>query len=138
MQRCSFHFWHTTIFFAVLLITTSACKDPEEYNPQDPQIPPPDSPVLILPLTDTVICEGPILLDWTIPTGSQIYQIQTDTLYTFSTAEIVSANTPPFYTYLTYYPRRTAYYARVRAGSSHWIDYTAWSEIRRFYLWPEM
>ena len=125
------------LFLSVLLTNGLSCKDPEEYNPHEPQFPPPDCPVFILPYSDTVICDGPVLFDWTVPTGSEIFQIQADTLASFSTAELFLVDAPPTYISLRYYHGRTVYWARIRAGSSAWTNYTTWSETRRFTLWPE-
>jgi hypothetical protein len=127
----------TTLLLSILLITNSSCKDPEEYDPQEPKLPPPNPPALMLPLYDTVICEGPVLFDWAVPSGSEIFQIQADTLSSYSTAEIFLVDLPTAYIPLPYYHGRTTYWARIRAGSSGWTNYTAWSETRRFFLWPE-
>jgi len=51
-----------------------------------------------------------------------------------STAEMLLVNLPPLCLPLIYYHNITIYYARVRAGSSGWTNYTDWSECRRFYL----
>jgi hypothetical protein len=125
------------LLLPVLLLASMSCKNPDECNPQEPQLPPPNPPLLILPYSDTVICEGPVLFDWTVPSGSEIFQIQTDTLYSFSTAEMFLVHSSNAYIQLPYYHGRTTYWTRIRAGCSQWSDYTAWSESRRFYLWPE-
>ncbi|MDH4210410.1 MAG: hypothetical protein OEV79_03060 [candidate division WOR-3 bacterium] len=125
------------IFVAVVMGSVS-CTNPEEYNPQEQKTPPPNPPEIIKPLADTVICGGAVLFDWTIPVGSEIFQIQTDTTSSFSTATMFQISVPAVFVPLNYYgTSRTNYYARIRAGSSRWIDYTVWSDIRRFYLWRE-
>lgn len=115
-----------------------SCTDPDEYNPQDPKLPPPDPPELTMPLPDTVICGGPVFFDWIVPAGSEVFQIQTDTTPSFNTADMFQTFATAAYISLEYYgTSRITYYARIRAGSSHWIDYTVWSAVRRFYLWQE-
>jgi len=127
----------TLISVAVLLANIS-CTDPEEYNPQEPKLPPPYPPEIIKPLPDTVICGGPVLFDWTVPAGSEVFQIQTDTTLSFNTAEMFQTFASAAILGLEYYgTRRITYYARIRAGSSRWTDYTIWSDARRFYLWQE-
>ncbi|UCG30776.1 MAG: hypothetical protein JSV53_02570 [candidate division WOR-3 bacterium] len=122
----------------VVLMAGISCTDPEEYNPQEQKIPPPVPPEIIEPLLDTVICSGPVFFDWTAPSGSEIFQIQTDTIPSFITADISQSTAPGVFIFLNYYgTSRVTYYARIRAGSSHWTDYTVWSDILRFYLWRE-
>ncbi len=140
MDKCTFCSFLTTLSLSTLLLITGiSCKDPEEYNPEIQKIPPPDPPEIILPLTDTVICSGGVLFDCTVPAGTQIFQIQADTLSDFSTTEM-------FLRYpwqlsacisLTFYHGRTTWWARIRAGSEDWNDYTDWSDNRRFYLWAD-
>ncbi len=125
------------VFCLLVLLFSCGCKDHEEYDPYDPLDPPPGPPELLLPLPDTVICEGPVLFDWTVPSGTEIFQIQADTLSSFSTAEMFLVNSPAVHIPLTYYHGRTIYWARIRAGSAWWTNYTDWSETRRFTLWPE-
>jgi hypothetical protein len=127
-----------TYISVVALMASICCTDPDEYNPQEQKIPPPDPPGIIKPLPDTVICGGPVVFDWTVPAGSEIFQIQTDTAASFSTADMFQSSAPGVFIFLNYYgTSRTTYYARIRAGSSHWTDYTVWSAVRRFYLWRE-
>jgi hypothetical protein len=122
----------------VVMIACISCTDPEEYNPQEQKIPPPEPPEIIKPFLDTVICGGPVLFDWTIPAGSEIFQIQTDTTPLFTTADMFQTFASGASLSLEYNgSKRTTYYARIRAGSSRWTDYTVWSDIRRFYLWQE-
>jgi hypothetical protein len=122
----------------VMLMAGISCIHPDEYNPQEQKLPPPGPPDIIKPFPDTVICEGPVIFDWTIPPGSEIFQIQTDTITSFSTADIFQSSAPGVFIFLNYYgTTRITYYVRIRAGSSHWTDYTVWSDIRRFYLWRE-
>jgi hypothetical protein len=122
----------------VVMIACISCTDPEEYNPQEQKIPPPEPPEIIKPFPDTVICGGPALFDWTIPAGSEIFQIQTDTTPFFNTADMFQTTGPLAGINLDYYgSHKVTYYARIRAGSSRWTDYTVWSDIRRFYLWQE-
>jgi hypothetical protein len=126
-----------TLFSVALLLANTSCTDPEEYNPQIQKIPPPDPPDIIKPLPDTVICEGPVIFDWTVPAGSEVFQIQADTNPYFNTASMFQVGTPAISIFLDYGTSRITYYARIRAGSSQWTDYTVWSDIRRFYLWQE-
>ncbi|UCD05814.1 MAG: hypothetical protein JSV98_00825 [candidate division WOR-3 bacterium] len=127
-----------TLISVFVLLARISCTDPDEYNPQIQKIPPPDPPEVINPLLDTVICGGPVFFDWTVPAGSEIFQIQTDTTPSFNTAEMFQTFASAAILGLEYYgTRRITYYARIRAGSSGWSDYTVWSDIRRFYLWQE-
>ena len=127
-----------TYISIVVLVAGISCTDPDEYDPQEQKMPPPDPPDIIKPFPDTIICEGSVIFDWTIPPGAEIFQIQTDTAPSFITADVFQSSAPGLFIYLNYYgTSRTTYYARIRAGSSHWIDYTVWSDIRRFYLWSE-
>jgi hypothetical protein len=121
----------------VLLVSGASCKDPEEYNPETPKVPPPNPPQIIFPLADTVICDNGVLFNYTVPAGSQVFQIQADTLSSFSTAEMFLRYGSFYYIALPFYHGRTTWWARVRAGSADWNNYTAWSDPRRFYLWAE-
>lgn len=126
------------LFLVAIVMPCISCTDPEEYNPQELKLPPPGPPEIIKPFPDTVICGGPVIFDWTIPAGSEVFQIQTDTTPLFTAPDIFQTFATAAYLSLEYYgSNRTTYYARIRAGSSRWVDYTIWSPVRRFYLWQE-
>ncbi|MGB7054064.1 MAG: hypothetical protein WBE28_01930 [bacterium] len=133
------------IFSIFLLITvvliSHGCKDPDEYNPEEPLLPPPGPPELLLPYPDTNLCHGSphvaVFFDWTTVSGAEIYEIQTDSTLSWSTAEITRVSSPPTYIGLYRYVENAPWYARIRAGSSNWTNYTAWSQPRRFFLRPD-
>ena len=129
------------VFCLLVLLFSCSCKDPEEYDPYDPLDPPPGPPELLMPLPDTNLCYGPrihnVFFDWTIAGGAEMYEIQTDSTLTWSTAVISRSPSPPIFIQLYRYAGRATYYARIRAASSGWTNYTAWSEPRRFYLRPD-
>lgn len=125
----------------LLLFANYSCTDPEEYNPYDPLDPPPGPPALLYPLPDTNLCYGPrmhnVLFDWTVVSGAEMYEIQTDSTLTWNTAVISQSPSPPMYIPLYRYAGTAVYYARIRAASSQWTNYTVWSDSRRFYLRPD-
>lgn len=117
------------------------CKDPDEYNPEEPQFPPPGPPQLIFPYPDTNLCFGSpfqnVFFDWNTISGAEIYEIQTDSTLSWSTAEITRVTNPPTFIMLYRYAGTAPWYARIRAGSSNWTNYTDWSDTRRFFLRPD-
>jgi hypothetical protein len=126
----------------VLAIVTT-CKNPDEFepdNPYDQEAPAP--PVILRPVAGTVFpCQNSktILFDWTHVSGAQEYEIQIDTSASFSTDSIYGANNPPTTITLIRYTARTTYYCRIRAGSAYWRTlYTDWSDVRVFYLAREI
>ena len=128
-------------FLALILLSANyGCKDPEEYNPNEPLDPPPDPPTLIFPLPDTNLCGGyyqGVFFDWNTVSGAEIYEIQVDSNLTFTTSELFQIGRPPTYIGLYRYAETAIYYAMIRAASSSWSNYTAWSEPRRFFLRPD-
>ncbi len=117
------------------------CATTEDNEPEDQLQKPPAPPQLLLPLPDTAFpcnttCHIPF--DWVPVTGAEIYEIQSDTSSTFSTASIHQANVPPTTIGFVRYGLRTTYFWRIRAGSTLWTWYTAWSDSRKFDLVPEM
>jgi hypothetical protein len=124
-----------------ILLAVSGCKDPDEYDPTEPLDPPPAPPTLIMPLPDTSINSSAssvsVLFDWNTISVAEMYEIQVDSNLTFRTAQFVQIAQPPTYITLYRYASTATYYARIRAGSSGWANYTEWSEPRRFFLRPE-
>ena len=130
---------HTLIILLLFFLGLSVnCKDPTG-PPEDDITEPPDPPVLIHPQADTSFNGDSVqvLFDWNYLAGAQMYEIQIDTLLTFTTATIYSAEVPPIIAELYRYQYITTYYCQIRAGSENWTYYTDWSEPRRFYLKPE-
>ncbi len=134
------------LLVAALVLVGYGCKDPEEYDPNEPLDPPPGPPNLIYPLADTNLCGGYsqiVFFDWNVVPGAEIYEIQIDTTVTFTTPGtsplhlLVQTSNPPAYIELARYAERATYYAIIRAASSSWSNYTVWSEPRRFFLRPE-
>ena len=130
-----------TVLCTFFLLISSSCTDPQEYDPYDPLDPPPDPPELLYPLPDTNLCYGPrihnVLFDWNTVAGAEMYEIQTDSTLTWNTAVISRSPSPPMIMQLYRYTGRAVYYARIRAASSGWTNYTDWSDPRRFYLRPD-
>jgi hypothetical protein len=129
------------IFTIVLLLLfgfSVNCKDPARH-PEDDVTEPPEPPVLIHPQADTSYNGDAVqvLFDWNYLAGAQIYEIQIDTLLSFNTGSVHSAEVPPKIIELYRYAYITTYYCRIRAASELWTYYTDWSETRRFYLKPE-
>lgn len=131
----------------VFLLSMARCHDVEEYDPNEPLVPPPDPPVLIYPLPDTNLWGGTyqaVLFDWTTVPGAEMYEIQVDTNLAFTTPDtsafhrLVQAAVPPVTIELIRYTSPATYYAMIRAASASWSDYTDWSEPRRFFLRIEM
>jgi len=119
------------------LFFTLQCRNPDEWKPGDPQGPPPDPPQLYLPQSDTVFSGGSVIdvvFDCEALAQATIYEVQTDTLTTFSTGKITSTTTPRMTISLRRTKYQQYYYGRVRAGSPAWTWYTDWSESRRFIL----
>jgi hypothetical protein len=130
------------VFFLIAgVLISHGCKDPDEYNPEEPLLPPPPPPELLLPHPDTNLCSASsfqnVFFDWNTASGAQIYEIQTDSTLSWRTAEITRIDHPPAYILLYRYAGTAPWYARIRAGSSNWTNYTAWSETRRFFLRPD-
>lgn len=135
----------TLVFTCIIILAVIAvirCKDPEEFEPDDPYRETPAPPQLIAPLPDTFFPCGQrhaVTFDWTDVSGATVYQHESDTLPDFSTAVTLQVNNPPATFTFYRYHHRTTYYWRVRAGSALWIDpYTDWSDTRTFDLIPEM
>jgi hypothetical protein len=126
-----------TLFIMAVLIG-HGCIDPEEYKPENPQFPPPGPPQLILPYPDTSFYSGSsqmaVYFDWSTVNGAEIYEVQTDSTLSWSTAMMMRFSNPPTYIQLYRYAVVATYYARIRAGSSSWTNYTEWSEPHKFYL----
>lgn len=138
MNERVFRLFLTALSLSMMFLMTGiSCKDPEEYNPLEPKMSPPDPLEIIFPLADTVICDGGVLFNYTVPAGSQVFQIQADTLSCFSTAEMFLRYGSFYYIALPFYHGRTTWWARIRAGSEDWNNYTDWSDPRRFYLWAD-
>lgn len=134
------------LLVAALVLVGNGCKDPEEYDPNEPLDPPPGAPNLIYPLADTNLCGGYsqiVFFDWNVVPGAEIYEIQIDTSLAFTTPAssefhmLVQVHNPPAYIGLARYAETATYYAVIRAGSSSWSNFTVWSEPRRFFLRPE-
>lgn len=133
-------------FFLGLLCVLAVlvmCKDPEEFEPDDPydeEAPAP--PVLLRPVHGAVFACGntkTVFFDWTDVQGAQQYEIQIDTNANFATDSIYGFDNPPTGINLIRYASRTTYYCRIRAGSVYWRTlYTDWSEVRIFYLVREI
>ena len=115
-----------------------SCEDPPDPPPDD-VTDPPDPPELIQPQADTTFNGDTVQVyfDWTYLDGAQIYEIQVDTLLTFSTGTTYSSYAPPMILELHRYGAVTMYCCRIRAASEYWTYYTDWSEQRRFYLKPD-
>ena len=123
------------------VLVGKGCKDPDEYDPEEPQFPPPGPPQLILPYPDTNLCSGSpfqnVFFDWNTVSGAEIYEIQTDSTLSWSTAEITRVSNPPTFIRLYRYAGTAPWYVRIRAGSVNWTNYTDWSDTRRFFLRPD-
>ncbi len=131
----------TIALVVAFILAAPGCKDPDEYNPEEPQYPPPGPPVLLLPYADTNLCcsspHVPVFVDWTTVSGAEIYEIQTDSTLSWNTAEITRASHPPITIGLYRYAETAPWYVRIRAGSTDWTNYTDWSQSRRFFLRPD-
>ncbi len=127
------------LFALILILFAVTCKDPEEFEPEDPYEEAPPPPQLIHPRQGAVYAFGGnigyVPFYWTLVTGAEIYEIQIDTIATFETDSIYSAVTPPTSIGLFLYHSKTEYFSRIRAGSGRWITlYTEWSDITSFYV----
>ena len=113
------------------------CPNPDEWKPGDPQVPPPDPPEIFLPKNDTAFSGGSqirVRFEWEELAEADIYEIETDTLTTFSTAVNVQVYGSPAEVNVARTKYLQHYYGRVRAGSPAWTWFTGWSETRHFIV----
>jgi hypothetical protein len=116
------------------------CKNPEEYNPDDSLIEPPEPPQPISPPEGTSYVWTPQVgsifhldFEWSTVTGAQRYELEIDTDSSFDNAAVYSTSYTSIQAEL--YEIDT-YFWHVRAYSSAWTYYTEWSDIRTFRIAP--
>ena len=119
------------------MISVMQCRDPHDWQPGDPQIPPPDPTEIIAPPADTGFL-GPqqmVRIDWRAVSGAANYELQFDTTAKFTNPSSGIYDSPPleFLARVTT-SNSTPYYLRVRAGSPAWTWWTDWSPTHMFYI----
>lgn len=126
------------VLLACILYTT--CRDPEDFQPDDPYVEAPAPPDIIFPLADTVV-NGVVVsvyFSWTAVTSAESYEIQYDTSLTWPSDWREITVTSPTYISVRRFAFTTVYYCRIRALSASWQDgHTEWSQTRKFYVKPE-
>jgi len=117
-------------FAPVALLCLLACRDPNSYQPFDPTKPdPPAPPALSYPVngwkSDLYAYPQNVDFAWQAVPGAQFYQIQvtSDSLFSSPDPGLRAYQTSLACSLRTF----GVYYWRVRAASSNWNDYTAWS-----------
>jgi hypothetical protein len=115
----------------------AGCKDPHDWQPGDPQGPPPGPTEILSPRADTGFL-GPqqmVRIVWRAVSGAEEYELQWDT-----TAEFTNPSRQLYYSASIDFLARvttsnsTPYYMRVRAGSPAWTWWTEWSPTHMFYI----
>jgi hypothetical protein len=119
------------------LITALRCRDPRDWQPGDPQGPPPGPTEIIAPPADTGFL-GPqelVRIDWRAVSGAEQYELQWDTTAKFTnpSSQLYESAPIDFLARVTT-SNSTPYYMRVRAGSPAWTWWTDWSPTHMFYI----
>ncbi len=141
-ESCSLKNHRCTAFIILVLIGISvlACRDPEDFQPDDPYTEAPAPPDLIYPLADTSF-NGTVVnvyCNWTVATGAESYEVQYDTSISYPSEWRETAAGSSCYITVRRYAFITIYYCRIRALSPAWVEgHTEWSETRKFYVKPE-
>jgi len=125
-------------FHLVALLCLLACRDPNSYQPFDPTKPdPPAAPVLSYPAngwkSDLYVYPQNVDFTWQAVPGAQFYQLEVSLDSLFGSID------QSYWHPRVYQPSAAdsirycgRYFWRVRAASSNWNDYTAWSD--RFWF----
>jgi len=124
------------LIISCLIIITN-CRNPHEWQPGDPQVPPPGPTEIIAPPADTGFI-GPqklVRIDWRAVSGAENYELQWDTTAKFTNPSSQLYDSAPieFLAKVTT-SNSTPYYMRVRAGSPAWTWWTDWSPTHMFYI----
>jgi len=119
------------------LILTAHCRDPHEWQPGDPQVPPPGPTEIVAPPADTGFL-GPeewVRIDWRAVSGAENYELQWDTTAKFTNPSSQLYDSPPVDILARVTTsNNTPYCLRVRAGSPAWTWWTEWSPTHTFYI----
>jgi hypothetical protein len=125
------------VLIGILILT---CRDPQDFQPDDPYTEAPAPPDIVFPQADTVV-NGTVVnvyFSWTAVTRAESYEIQYDTSLTWPSDWRQTATASPSDITVRRYAFTTVYYYRIRALSASWLDgYTEWSQTRRFFVKPE-
>lgn len=132
---------YTACVILVLIgISVLACRDPDDFQPDDPYTEAPPPPDLIYPLPDTTV-NGTVVsvyFSWNAVTRAESYEIQYDTSLTWPSEWRQTATASPWYITVRRYAFTTVYYYRIRALSASWLEgHTEWSQTRKFFVKPE-
>lgn len=138
--------WSVTILCIIIvgilgLSSIEGCKDAEDFEPdEDTLVAPPEPPELLEPIDGFVynVVIDPfnysydVVLEWTAVDGTELYEVELTT----DTFPPVTINSPSSSLIITFRDlhRLCEHSWRVRAGSSHWLDFTGWSDARTFEL----
>lgn len=139
-SRCASRYAMVYVIMILIGILTTTCRDPEDFEPDDPYSEPPPPPDIIYPLADTIF-NGTVVnvfFSWTTVDDAESYEIQYDTSSTWCSDWQQIATSSPWYISVRRYEFTTIYFYRIRALSALWESgYTEWSETRTFSVKPE-
>ncbi len=128
------------VIVVLIGISVLACRDPEDFQPDDPYTEAPAPPDLIYPVADTSF-NGTVVnvyCNWTVVTGGESYEVQYDTSISYPSEWRETSAGSSCYITVRRYAAVTIYYCRIRALSTAWVEgHTEWSETRKFYVKPE-
>lgn len=127
-----------TGFLLVWILTMNAsCQNPHEWQPGDPQVPPPGPTVIISPPPNSryIGAQEWVTVDWRVVSGAENYELQSDTTAEFTNPASMLHDSPPVdFLARVLKSNSTTYYLRVRAGSPAWTWWTDWSPTDSFYI----
>ncbi|UCC11986.1 MAG: hypothetical protein JSW02_00185 [candidate division WOR-3 bacterium] len=141
-ESCSLknHRYAACIIIVLISISILACRDPQDFQPDDPYTEAPAPPDFIYPLPDTTV-NGTVVsvyFSWNAVARAESYEIQYDTSLTWPSDWRQTATASPCYISVRRYAYTTVYYCRIRALSASWLEgHTEWSQTRKFFVKPE-
>ena len=123
----------------LLLLCIVACKDPYDFQPNDPTKPdPPDPPVLVQPAngwdSNDFTYPQNVTFGWHALSGALLYQIEVYRDSLLRSQYLSYSNTRVTQPLVTAQFGWGKYYWHVRAASRNWNNYTDWSEPFSFVL----
>jgi len=125
--------------FALALVALM-CKDPYDFEPNDPTKPdPPGPPALVAPADGETIWNyaypQDVIFEWQALSGTSYYQFELYSDSSLSPNNLLSSNPKVLdNTLFITFDHYGHYYWRVRAASRNWNNYTDWSAPFDFFL----